>query len=59
LTKNFDEDPQAPDWVANGLDFGAAQRMTAPAVSLGWRDISGATAVNGRHDDYRRSVDDA
>jgi dipeptidyl aminopeptidase/acylaminoacyl peptidase len=29
LTKNFDEDPQAPDWVPNGLYFGATQRMTA------------------------------
>jgi dipeptidyl aminopeptidase/acylaminoacyl peptidase len=34
LTKNFDEDPQAPDWAANGLYFGAAQRMTARLFHL-------------------------
>jgi dipeptidyl aminopeptidase/acylaminoacyl peptidase len=26
LTKNFDEDPQALDWLAGGIYFGAAQR---------------------------------
>jgi dipeptidyl aminopeptidase/acylaminoacyl peptidase len=34
LTKNFDEDPQAPDWVSNGLYFGATQRMTARLFRL-------------------------
>ena len=28
LTKNFDENPRALDWVAGGLYFGATQRMT-------------------------------
>ena len=34
LTKTFDEDPQTPDWVANGLYFGATQRMTARLFRL-------------------------
>lgn len=34
LTKNFDEDPQTPDWVSNGLYFGATQRMTARLFRL-------------------------
>jgi dipeptidyl aminopeptidase/acylaminoacyl peptidase len=34
LTKNFDEDPQAPSWVPNGLYFGATQRMTARLFRL-------------------------
>lgn len=34
LTRNFDEDPQAPSWVPNGLYFGATQRMTAQLFRL-------------------------
>jgi dipeptidyl aminopeptidase/acylaminoacyl peptidase len=34
LTKTFDEDPQAPDWVPHGLYFGATQRMTARLFRL-------------------------
>jgi len=34
LTKSFDEDPEAPAWVAGGLYFGATQRMTAKLYRL-------------------------
>ena len=34
LTKNFDEDPQALNWVPNGLYFRAMQRLTARLFRL-------------------------
>jgi dipeptidyl aminopeptidase/acylaminoacyl peptidase len=34
LTKNFDEDPDALDWVAGGLYFGATQKMGAKLFRL-------------------------
>ena len=34
LTRSFDEDPDAIDWVQGGLYFGAAQKMTAKLFRL-------------------------
>jgi dipeptidyl aminopeptidase/acylaminoacyl peptidase len=34
LTKNFDEDPGAVNWVSTGLYFGATQKMTARLFRL-------------------------